>query len=262
MEEGKMRARLVGLGLVIVVLAMSGVAAASASAEPPEFGRCVKVAKGTGSFKSANCTASLASGNYEWLPGPGVSNKFTTMSKAGTFVVLSETVGGSKLICGAQTSTGEYTSTKGVSNVLWRFTGCESSGGKANTPGQPEGVVVSRPLDGTLGIIKSGETPKQNKLGLDLFPQEPGGRVFEIVINGIFIVVRGSVIVPVTATKMQLTSTLKFAQAKGKQKPERFEGEPTDVLEMNVNGGSFEQDGLAFEAIQTNEKPIEANPVV
>jgi hypothetical protein len=262
MEEGKMRARLVGLGLAIVVLAMSGIAAASASAEPPEFGRCVKVAKGTGSFKSANCTASLAGGNYEWLPGPGADNKFTTTSKAGTFVVLSETVAGTKLICHGQIGTGEYTSTKGASNVLWRFTGCESGGGKANSPGQPEGVVVSKPLNGTLGIIKSGETPKQDKLGLDLFPTELGGPVTEFAVAGLPLVVKGSVVVPVTANKMQLTTTVKFAESKGKQKPEQFEGVPKDVLEMSVGGGPFEQDGLAFEAIQTNEEAIEANPVV
>ena len=256
-----MRGIRVGLSLGIAVL-ICGTAAATASAEPPEFGRCVKGAKGAGWFRSANCTAALAGGSYEWLPGPGASNQFTTRSKAGTFVVLSETVGGSRLTCAGQTSTGEYSGAEGVSNVLWRFTGCESSGGRARSPGQPEGVVVSKPLEGSLGVIKSGTTAKQNKLGLDLLPQEPGAAVMEFAVAGLAFVVKGSVIVPVTANKMQSTSTVKFAQAKGKQKPEQFEGVPKDVLEMSENGQPFEQDGLALEVDQTNEEAMEANPAV
>jgi hypothetical protein len=254
------RTRILGLSL-IAVLAMSALVAASASAQAPEFGRCVKVAKGTGKFGMASCTGEKA-GSYEWVPGLGASSKFTTASKVGTFVTLTETVGGTKITCHGQTATGEYTGAKTVGQVLLRFTGCESSGGKANSPGEPEGVVVSKSLQGSLGIVKSGETSKQNKVGLDLLPEAPAGPVTEFSVGGIALVVRGSVIVPVTANKMQLTATLKFAQAKGKQKPERFQGEAKDVLEESVNGSAFEQAGLAFESTQTNEEAIEINSVV
>jgi hypothetical protein len=259
--EGDMsRSRVAGLAF-LVVFVTSAFAAATASAEAPEFGRCVKVAKGTGAFKSANCTSALTGGSFEWMPGPGASNGFSTASKAGSILTLTETVGGTKIICHSQSGTGEYTSANGTAHVALKFTGCESSGGKAESAGQPEGVVLSKPLNGSLGIIKKGATAKQNKVGLDLVAEE-GGALIEFQVAGLAFVVKGSVIVPVTANKMQLTSTLKFAQAKGKQKPEQFEGEAKDVLEQSINGGIFEQAGLGFESTQTNEEPIEVNPVV
>ena len=67
---------------------------------------------------------------------------------------------------------------------------------------------------------------------------------------------------PVIAKKMLLSSTLKFKQRNGKQKPEQFEGGLKDVLEMRPNASPFDQAGMAFEALLTNEDAIEINPVV
>jgi hypothetical protein len=263
MEEGDVkRIRVVGLSFVVVVAASALVLTASASAEAPEFGRCVKVAKGAGAFKSANCTIPLAGGNYEWMPGPGPAGKFTTSLIPTSFVTLIETVGGTKIICTGEQATGEYTGTKTVGNVLLTFTGCETSGGQVESPGQPNGHVVSSPLEGVLGVWKTGETAKQNKIGLELFPQEAGAPVSQMACNGLPIVLRGSVITHVlTSNKMLLSSTIKYAQRNGIQKPDRFVAGPASVLEMAPNGGPFEQSGFAMEATQTNEEAIEVNSV-
>ena len=72
---------------------------------------------------------------------------------------------------------------------------------------------------------------------------------------------RGSVIVPVAANGMHLTSTLAFSQAKGKQGPEGFVGEPKDILEASFNEEPFEQTGLTLKTIQTNEEAVEVSSV-
>jgi hypothetical protein len=253
------RIRIVGTGLMMA-LALAAFAA-SASAQAPEFGRCVKVAKGAGSFKNGGCTEAVAGGSYEWQPGPPASSKFTLALKAGTIFTL-ETVGGSKITCSGESGSGEYASANTVSNVLLTFTGCQTSGGQVNSAGQPSGRVVMNLLEGALGVVKAGASAKQDKIGLDLFPEESGGPVAEMACGGLLFVVKGSLIVPVAANKMQLTSISKIAKTKGKQKPEQFEGEPKDILEFNVNGGPFEQAGFGLEVTRTNEEAIEINSVV
>jgi hypothetical protein len=245
---------------VIAGLAALSVAATSASAEAPEFGRCVKVAKGTGKYKSGNCTVELAGGSYEWMPGPGPNSHFTLALKEGYAVF--DTVGGVKFTCPDVKGTGEYTGTKTVGRLLITLTGCETAGGKVETPGQPEGRVVLSPLAGVLGVVKKGETRAKDIIGLDLFPEESGGPVFQVTVSGTPLEERGSVISLPVKNRMLATATIKFVEVKGKQKPERFEGEPKDVLEENSNGGPFEQAGLTMLfATQTNEEPMEINSV-
>ena len=76
------RLRMFGLCLM-AVMAIGAVAAASASAEAPEYGRCIKKAKTEGAgFSDSNCgTAVGAEGKYEWLAGPGPKAKFTSIER-------------------------------------------------------------------------------------------------------------------------------------------------------------------------------------
>ncbi len=94
-KRGTHEARGDHLGVVAAFASL----ASTASAEAPEFGRCVKVAKGTGSFKNANCTIALAGGSYEWLPGPGPGNKFTFSYTGSPSPLWFESVGGNKPAC-------------------------------------------------------------------------------------------------------------------------------------------------------------------
>ena len=65
----------------------------------------------------------------------------------------------------------------------------------------------------------------------------------------------GSVIAAAPTDKMFTTATVKDLQAKGMQKPERFEGGDLAVL----TNASSEQIGLATTATQTNEEAFEIN---
>lgn len=73
----------------VAIVAICVVGASSAFAElkreptgAPEFGRCIKVAKGTtGEYSTAHCTAKEAGGKYEWYPGPGPKAKFKAEGK-------------------------------------------------------------------------------------------------------------------------------------------------------------------------------------
>ncbi|HEV7678619.1 MAG TPA: hypothetical protein VGQ42_08625 [Candidatus Dormibacteraeota bacterium] len=76
--------RLAMIGLCIAAMvAVGGVSAATAAAEAPEFGRCIKKAKAEGSgYSSANCTSFLGSGaKFEWQPGPGPNPRFTSAAR-------------------------------------------------------------------------------------------------------------------------------------------------------------------------------------
>ena len=157
--------------------------------------------------------------------------------------------------------TGEYSGTNSVSNVVLTLHDCErpvkcTSGGSYG-----DGTVVTSPLDGVLGVIKTGETAKQDKIGLNLFP-DGGANLTSFNCAGLPYVFRGSVIVPVKANKMLTSATLKWAGAKGKQKPLQFEGGEVQTLEMSTNANPFEQTSFALSALQTNEQPIAINSVV
>jgi hypothetical protein len=244
------------------------------AALPPEYGRCVKVPSkkiGTravyhGGFTVATCLvrSGTNTGHYEWEPGV-LKAHFTTKIKATTKVTL-QTVKGSKVTCTGETSAGEYTGLKTVGGVVLTLTGCELASPKAkcaSASGAP-GEIVTKQLEGVLGIDTLGETAAKNKIGLDLFPVGKTGPLMEFSCAGTTVSVQGSVIVPVTANtnKMLLAVTVTASAAAGKQKPENFVGELEDILEESFNGRGFEQAGLTLTTTQTNEEAVEVNSVV
>ncbi len=236
-------------------LIVSAVGAATASAAAPEIGRCLKVSPAkTGKFSNSGCTKEKAGGNYEWAPG-AVKNKFKTTGGLGKL----ETLNGTTVTCKTQESGGEYNSPKTVTGVVVKFTHCESAGFTCGTEGAKEGEIITNPLEGRLGIEKKGK-----KIGFDLFPTAADGGLY-VTFNctvALHITVGGSVIVPVKTNKMLNTLTLKYTANKGKQKPEHFEGEPTDVLISEINGKKPEQSGINITSTQTGEEALEANAVV
>jgi hypothetical protein len=269
------RARIIGMSLA-VVFAISAISAATVSAAAPEFGRCLKQAtKSLSNFDSAKCTKTasedagteaekLKKGNYQWFSGV-VNNKFTTKMNAATIATL-ETIGGTKLTCTGGTGSGEYVtggSNKEVAKVLLKFTGCETSGGKLESPGAGEGNVNFAPLAGTIGFETITEdTPAKDHIALELHA-EGGGNIAEFRCAGLPFVVRGSLLHKIAANAMKLTATEKFTAAKGKQKPEHFAGgvPGEHILEVNTSGGPFEQLGLTMAETLTNEEKVEASTV-
>jgi hypothetical protein len=253
------RLRIIGLSLV-AAFALSAIAAGVASAEAPEYGICV--AKAGGKFADVGCTKEIAGKTkFEWVAGVGANNKFTSKNKEATVVTL-ETVTKKTVICKGQTGTGEYTGLKTVGAVVETFTGCESGTSKCTTTGQAEGTVKTVALSGVLGISRKGLTPNKNEVGNALSPTT-GETVAEFTCGTAAVVVKGHVIGAITTkNRTELTNTFKFQQAKGKQKPERFEGGEKLILTTSFEAGPFVQSGLKLESLQTSEEPIEVNTVL
>ncbi len=230
-------------------------------ASAPEFGRCVKVPS-EGGFTSSNCeTASEThTGAYEWESGV-LSTHFT--STPFTKVTL-ETVKGVKVACTGGSLVGEYTDPKTVGEVVFKFTGCElpSAKAKCESAGQFAGKIIAQPLEGALGFDKLASKPKSDKLGLDLYPAGKTGPVMEFSCASTSVSVRGSVIVPVPANKMERTASLKAKASKGVQKPESFVAGPKDVLEVSVGGAPYETAGLSVTITQENSEEVEISSVI
>jgi hypothetical protein len=225
---------------------------------PPEFGRCVKVPAGTGVYGGSNCTAPGGTKSFVWR-GLGVMRGFTGTLAGGTAFVL-ETTRGTKVFCTGASYAGEYLEPKRVGNLIETWTGCSSGSLRCSSVGRAAGEVVTNPLEGSLGVIAKGSVPTKNKIGLRVLPVS--GDDADFACGGLPFTVRGAVIHQVTIDKMLTVSSEKYVQGKGKQKPERFEGGVKEVLELNINGGPFEQTGLSLTATQTNSEAIEVNAVV
>ncbi len=240
-------------------LALGALCAASASAEAPEFGSCLKVekvgSKYTGGFTDSKCTKTSATktGKYEWRPG-AVKNKMTTKGGKG----LLETVNKVAVGCQSETSVGEYHGTKEIKNVVVTFEDCESGGNECSTTGAKEGELVTKTLEGVIGW----EDKAKKKTGFDLFPVGKTGLFIEFACSSLTVAVRGSVIVPIKSDKMLLSGPLKYKATKGKQQVEHFEGMPNDILESTFKGLPYEQAGQTITTTLTNEEKLELNAVV
>jgi len=238
---------------------------------PPEFGRCGAAPSeevGTktvyhGAFTAASCVkvSGTHTGHYEWESGV-LNAHFTIKIKELTKVTL-ETINGAKVTCTGETGTGEYTSPKTVGGVVLKLTGCELTSGKAKcaSSGAAAGEILAKPLEGVLGIDTLGTTAASNKIGLQLYPAGKTGPLMVFSCASTTVSVQGSFIVPVTADKMLLSSTLKAAAAKGKQRPESFVGGAKAILEESVNSAKPEQAGLTLTTILKNEELLEINTV-
>jgi hypothetical protein len=251
--------------------AISSFTAASASATAPELGRCLKVTpKSLSNYDSSKCVKlasedagteaeKLAKGNFGWFPGV-VKNKFTTKMKEPTIATL-ETVGGTKITCKGETSSGEFLNTKEVGKMVVHFTGCETSGLKCNSAGKGEGEIDTSPLGGPIGFETIVVPASKDHLANELHSES--GNIAEFKCAGLSVTVRGSVLHKITANSMKLAATEKFTASKGEQKPDHFAGGPVDehILESN-SGSGFEEAGQTITGILTGEEKIEANSVV
>jgi alpha-tubulin suppressor-like RCC1 family protein len=254
-----------GSGTVDVTVTTTGGTSATGVADQfaylagPEYGRCIKVARGAGQFGNGGCTQLAGTRAYEWYPG-AIKTHFTTKVKELTTVKI--TSAGAQITCLDETGVGNYAGSKTVNGVLMTFTGCERAGEKCSTLEAAEGEIATKPLEGVLGVTKLGETAIKDQIGLDLFPAGKTGEVMEFSCGATAVSVRGSVIAVSTKNSMKPMSTLTYsASSKGKQTPERLVGEPTDVLEASFNGAAFQRVGLAMKTVVSSEEPFEVNSV-
>src|SRR5271166_3506862 len=225
----------------------------------PEIGRCVTLAKATGRYASGFCTTKSAgenTGKYEWQPWPAVKNGF---SASGGAVTL-EAIHKATVKCASSSLSGEFSGPQ-VASMSVTFTGCEgtvSLSGKCQSEGASAGEIRLSPLQGTLGIIKTGATPI---VGWDLKPAS-GRSLASFACGASEVSLTGSVIGQVTVVdKMSPSFKLLFKEAKGKQTYERFEGGPKDTLAFTTTVGE-EQAGLSLSQTPFNEESVEIKAVV
>ena len=261
------RIAIMGLSLA-VALPASVVVASAASAEAPEWGRCVKGAPREGAYKSADCTSLAAAGKkgaYEWLPGPGPANKFTIT----TGLVVLETTGGKTMVChDSGPGSGEYSTTdfSKLEHVRLRLTGCQSSGFTCTTVGLDSGELELNELQGEAGW--ENKAKKKTALLLEPTPADDGFFIkFKCLEQADEVRAHNrGLLVKISHDKQQSTETLKYTAARGKQKPLTWHvgepGEETDYLEAGFQNTAFHQASLEFEATLTNEEPLELNAVV
>jgi Subtilase family len=224
--------------------------------EAPEFGRCQKVAKGTGSYGNAGCTKPGGSGSYEWLPGV-LAKAFTLEATAGAAVL--ETTAHTEIACTGATGSGEFTGAKALTGVVLTFTGCELSG-QTCASGAVAGEIVTAPLAGALGVEKLGAEAAKDKIALHLYTTTAS--VSQFLCGSTVVSLKGSVLVPVKANKMVQTTALDFKAARGHQKPEGFVEGARDVLEGSFGGAPGEQLGLTLKATLSNGEALEVSSTV
>jgi hypothetical protein len=254
-----------GLCLVAAV-ALTVVAATSAWATAPEYGRCLKQRGGSGKqFSDSKCTKEVAKGaltdKFEWVPGAEKA-KFTSTGGIGVLT----TVGGSEVECQAESSDGEFVpgNNKEEAGIFVTFTGCTALSLPCTSPKHTSGELETNELEGIVGW----ENKAVKRTDLELFPAKSvaSGLFVEFECEGLVVKVRGKVLVPIKNDSMKETETLKFVAKKGKQKPEKWEESPEKaILESsfsNFNKGAFEQAGQTIISTVKGAEKLELNAVV
>lgn len=252
------RIRIGGFCLV-VALAISALASASAWAVAPEYGRCLKTTGGK--YSDSKCTKAAVApkpGKYEWFPGAAKA-KFTSTGGIGVLT----TVSGSGVECQKEASDGEFVpgNNKEEAGVVVKFTGCKSLAAACSTPGSAMGEITTNELEGTVGW----ENKAKKKTDLELYPAKSvaSGLFTEFSCIGLVVKVRGDVLVPIKNDKMTRTETLKFVASKGIQKPSEWEEKSgKTILEASFKGGPFEQAGQNITSTVEGEEELELNAVV
>jgi hypothetical protein len=265
-----------GTGTVDVTVTTVGGTSATSPADEfrylaaPEYGRCLKVAKGAGRFANGTCTKAGGTNTYEWFPAVGGPNPLVKPRFTATIKPLMEAklyISGKHTIsCTGEAGGGEYTGAKAIANIAVAFTGChlDTAGGSCQSLDAASGEVVLNTLQGELGVIAtSTEGPLKNKIGIALRPAS-GTVVAAFACASTPVLVTGSVIGEVPRDAMAVSAVVKFVSStKGAQKPARFEGGEEDVLQTKLGEvAPAEQTGLKLTMSQTSEEKVEVNSVV
>jgi hypothetical protein len=161
-----------------------------------------------------------------------------------------------KITCTGGTATGEITGPTKTTNNVTTFTGCETSGLKCNSTGDPEGTIKTTALDGVLGNVTAtlpairlfgpGQGGKSPKTG-SLATFKCGGELVNVeVVGSVIGSLSGAQGKTVEEGKFAASNKLTFAETAGKQKYEKFlagecGGNANDCgpeqLTSKINGG-------------------------
>jgi uncharacterized low-complexity protein len=265
--------RVRGVGtLVAAAVAMGAIASAAASAQPPEFGRCIKqvaVEKGFhGKYGNSKCTVAVSpeeeakKGKYEWFPGAVAGENHFTI--AGGPLTVRTTPGNRGITCSGEKGEGEYslTDSKRLTGVVLEFSGCQDGTFKCTSAGREAGELVFDELAGEVDYQDAGKIKTALKLELD--PATEGEPIVfhcfgsEDRIRGRGGEAGAGILVPIKNDSMKATETLKFtASKKALQKPLAWEGSPAETYpEFSLESLPFEQAGWNNELTITNDEEM------
>jgi hypothetical protein len=256
--------RIAGLCLV-AAFALGAVAAASAMATAPEYGRCLKKkTKSLPAYTTSKCTVEskeLKTASYEWVPGAG-KTKFDTKGGIG----LLTSVNGQKVECKTESSSGEFFegNNKEAGNMTIKFNECEALGQTCTSPGANAGELVTNDVEALVGW----ESKAKKKTDIELHPAKSvsSGLFIEFECLGLAVKVKGAILVGIKNDAMKTSEILKYTQKLGKQKPEKWEESSGKViLEASFKGGAYEQSGQEISSTLkelAGEEALELNAVV
>lgn len=254
---------MIGLCLT-AVLSLCALAASSASATAPEYGRCLKAEKigktYNGGFADAKCTkaSETKTGKFKWVPGAEKA-EFTSSGGVGVLTQVS----GAGVECQKETSNGHFVpgNNKEEAGVIVKFTGCKSLEFPCTTEGAASGELITNELEGIVGWANKA----LKKTDLKLYPAKSvsSGLFIEFHCASLVVKVRGKVLAPIKNDKMTSTETLKFVASKGIQNPDEWEeSKGLTILEASFKGGPFEQAGQQITSTVTGAEKLELNAVV
>jgi hypothetical protein len=256
------------LGLVVAALAVAAMTASAAFAVAPEYGRCVKVPKIEkkygGTYTDKGCTKAATTkeeeegkkNKYEWLSGTVKPMQTSSGGKATLQEVGKYAVG-----CEAESSTGEYFGTKEARKLVVKFTGCHVPPYVCNSPGHPEGELVTKELEGR--AVWKNEA--KHEAALDLYPAHGEELFISFSCGELTVKVRGSILVPVQANKMASTFQLKYKQKNGFQEVKDYEEGGKlfeDILEADFEEKGWAKSGQSITSTVKNEEELELNTYV
>ncbi len=259
-ELGVEMRRWIATLLFIAAMGSCGVTAVSASAVPLEYGRCTKVATGTGAFSNAACTLTGSPLRYAWSqlsPTEPVAVRSEEVAGKGVFLYLVHW----DITCrrAEPNEEGAYTGVGGLRGLVLRFGECMGSGddgagkvvnGPCTTPGQPAGVMATRPLEGEAGVV-AVNAGRPDTDGLALIPE--GGETFleATCVGPVTFVLTGSQFsYPIIANKMIELQKLVFTS----RHKHSFEGGPPHTMEGTANGEKFGRAEISNGALQLATK--------
>lgn len=254
-------AAVVASAAVLVPAAMAG-----ATWAPPEFGRCVKYAKGqSGSgYDNATCTGKSTTGaRFHWLAGPGPKPGFTASTGSVALSQWSGIIGqkskGPALTCSASRTAGEFA---GASSETLELTlaGCAMGSTGCQSAGAAAGEVRFTPLEGLLVVSK------HEYWGEALVRWSPaiGDVLADFDCGATEVSIEGAILHTIRRDKMRDSEaeSLKVGR-EGVQKPSCYEGAPCgeggyQTPTASIGGAGDLFSGLSATGTQTDEESIEA----
>jgi hypothetical protein len=252
-------------GAFVLVLALAtaalGYVAAAASAEvEPEIGRCVKVAKGTGTYGTSACDSIKTKNSYEWIPG-AVKTGVTLSGKKSNIELEPETEAPG-VSCTSDSGHGNYEGDTRIAGVVMSYHGCKLAAEACASEGAEAGEIVSEPLEGEYVRLH-----ENGRAGLDLFPTSGrSGQFTSFTCGDLHYAVTGSLVGAVISGRMKAVLGLEYRAKEDVQSPRSYinaEGSTVEAFltDLQLEEPLAEPQPLAIEVFgrQTSEEPIEVN---